>query len=686
MKRSFQVKAFAKLQILICIFALWFGAIRSPAVDVQFFFTDYTSAQQGLKRFTLYPIQVSLTNGPNLVTRDRISAVVGTNGSIIVSNVLCGGYRSEFVGTSIVSTNFFNFPCTNILVNAKDYLTNFTNGNSAFTFVQQITSSNGTISIFPASGAGIVDLAISSSGTGIVSSVGLSMPPEFGVANSPVTSSGTIVVTKMSQSQNLFWASPNGSSGVMTPRRVAIGDLPAGYNSNFLQSVVYDVHQFGALGDGVTDDTLAIQAGINFVVTNGGGTLFFPPGTYIVNGPFQDTSHANGQLLVPVPPHPATDMTTLRLLGAVFPGQGMADVTDGNSNLLNVATIKSTVTQANGSQSILSTYYAASGGFTPVTLDIENLVFNAGQNPKMSGLNLNNFSSVRLRGVIVWSGFAPVVSGQPTHPGATAISFPTNNNSAFSVVYDTDVSGFYTGFQFNEHVSGDNISAWYCVQAINVTFGYHASHIDRALIVQCPYGVVVTGAGSLVIDEYDVEHSAGGWNAPVYDLDDVSNVGRGSISWASILASSGISHTFLVHSATGWLTQEIGSPFKTPLVQTLELDVNSVILTNEQRIAQTAWVNGPTGSYDASVPLQTYSIAAASAISSIANARTSTWANYSEFDVTNGTAGDLTLYWTAAGITTPDGARSYVCTNHTATTFKVETSSQGVWVHKIPHF
>ena len=42
------------------------------------------------------------------------------------------------------------------------------------------------------------------------------------------------------------------------------------------------VKQFGATGDGVTDDTDAIQAAVNAVDERGGGTLLFPPGTYVV--------------------------------------------------------------------------------------------------------------------------------------------------------------------------------------------------------------------------------------------------------------------------------------------------------------------------------------------------------------------------------------------------------------------
>lgn len=44
-----------------------------------------------------------------------------------------------------------------------------------------------------------------------------------------------------------------------------------------------NVKDFGAVGDGVTDDTAAIQAAIDFVHGLGGGQLLFPAGTYKVS-------------------------------------------------------------------------------------------------------------------------------------------------------------------------------------------------------------------------------------------------------------------------------------------------------------------------------------------------------------------------------------------------------------------
>ena len=43
------------------------------------------------------------------------------------------------------------------------------------------------------------------------------------------------------------------------------------------------VKDFGAVGNGVTNDTTAVQAAINAVVSAGGGSVYFPAGTYLCN-------------------------------------------------------------------------------------------------------------------------------------------------------------------------------------------------------------------------------------------------------------------------------------------------------------------------------------------------------------------------------------------------------------------
>src|ERR1700691_5533219 len=47
-------------------------------------------------------------------------------------------------------------------------------------------------------------------------------------------------------------------------------------------ALVFNVKSYGALGNGTTDDTVAIQTAYTAAAAAGGGIVFFPPGTYLV--------------------------------------------------------------------------------------------------------------------------------------------------------------------------------------------------------------------------------------------------------------------------------------------------------------------------------------------------------------------------------------------------------------------
>jgi hypothetical protein len=59
---------------------------------------------------------------------------------------------------------------------------------------------------------------------------------------------------------------------------------------------VVNVKDFGATGDGATDDAAAIQAAIDAAETNGGGDVYFHPGTYVVGSAL--TIDQDGVILV----------------------------------------------------------------------------------------------------------------------------------------------------------------------------------------------------------------------------------------------------------------------------------------------------------------------------------------------------------------------------------------------------
>jgi len=70
---------------------------------------------------------------------------------------------------------------------------------------------------------------VAGGGAGSVTSVGLSMPAEFSVAGSPVSTSGTLAVTKANATANTVWSGPTtGGPAAPTFRALVAADLPAG--------------------------------------------------------------------------------------------------------------------------------------------------------------------------------------------------------------------------------------------------------------------------------------------------------------------------------------------------------------------------------------------------------------------------------------------------------------------------
>lgn len=68
-----------------------------------------------------------------------------------------------------------------------------------------------------------------SGGSGTVTSVGLTVPAEFSVSGSPVTTSGTLAVSKANQSANLVYAGPSsGAAAAPTFRSLVAADIPGG--------------------------------------------------------------------------------------------------------------------------------------------------------------------------------------------------------------------------------------------------------------------------------------------------------------------------------------------------------------------------------------------------------------------------------------------------------------------------
>ncbi|KAF0199568.1 MAG: hypothetical protein FD170_3887 [Bacteroidetes bacterium] len=166
------------------------------------------------------------------IKSNLLGYVSGTDITDLVTRVIADSgtsvYEYNIIRTDAVSTRTYKLLNT-MFRDGRDVVLNI--GGTYFddTALYAKTDVIGNIThVYTANVDGITKLVPVGSfgGGGGLTSVGLSMPNIFSVANSPLTANGTLAVSLVSQAQRLFLASPVSASGVPSFRALHANDLP----------------------------------------------------------------------------------------------------------------------------------------------------------------------------------------------------------------------------------------------------------------------------------------------------------------------------------------------------------------------------------------------------------------------------------------------------------------------------
>lgn len=256
-----------------------------------------------------------------------------------------------------------------------------------------------------------------------------------------------------------------------------------------------NVMDFGAKGDGVTDDTAAIQKAINHASERGGGKIFFPytPNGYRIASPareFVDGKPCRGQLYIPAKSTaniclegemPCRMLYSYQVRPAdcakIFKPTRFGTMSKSNTMLFSDWQPPEERLATARPWALLATIEGTSclGKFSTGQVSIVNLEFRVkldkeNMYPTGSAVNLQNASRVLIQDsqfclddTIGDTELGKELQPNPCHTVGLMTSGDQNDNN---VLRNVSVQGFRYGFVLGEHVQAEYLYVHNCEEAI----------------------------------------------------------------------------------------------------------------------------------------------------------------------------------------------------------------------------
>ncbi len=269
---------------------------------------------------------------------------------------------------------------------------------------------------------------------------------------------------------------------------------------------VYNVLDFGAKGDGVNDDTWAIQRAIDYITEHNGGTLYFPIGKYRLATLQSGRNGMQAHLFIRDKFHSADSTRNSIMLR--IKGQSAVNTPclyANHSGLKELAVWENgTVLYSDvlgeimlSSEATPVSVLAAEAGDNLYKLNTTNVVLEdiavcvkseKGGFPRLTGVNMAYASSVYADNVLIYSSTPSIGLTSPTDTGHYSAGFIgprvwCNPEENFQNIYVK--SAFRYGFIFSEHANGNNLTAWNCDNAFAFAYMDHSAWFGRIHAQNC---------------------------------------------------------------------------------------------------------------------------------------------------------------------------------------------------------